>query len=133
MREILAYIAGIIDGEGSICISRNGKTGYYMPKVYVGMTDKVVIDFLQTIFPSQMYSAKLPSGRIIWKWHTTYSNTVSFLEAIYEFLKAKKEQADVIFEFYSNRRYFHSGCRLTEEEKNRRKRLYEKLKKLHKQ
>lgn len=132
MREILAYIAGIVDGEGSICICRNSKTGYYYPKVYVGMTDKVVIDFLQTIFPSQTYSAKLPSGRIIWKWHTTHSNTVSFLEAIYEFLRAKKKQADVIFEFYSKRGFRGSGRKLTQKEIKRRKQLYEKLKRLHK-
>ena len=129
-REDLAYLAGIIDGDGSICIIYNKKKDNYYAKVAVGMTDKAPIDLLCAIFPSHMWADKLKSGKTIWKWHTVYSNVVPFLRAIYEFLRVKKEQADIIFEFFSVE-CKHRRQGLPEEEKKRRKQLCEKLRQLH--
>ena len=132
MREILAYIVGIIDGEGCIQIARDSAHVCYFGRIDVGMTDKIVIDFLQSIYPAHIYSSKLKSGKVIWRWRMTGWKIVRFLEDIYEFLRAKRNQADIIFDFYSKKGYICKKQGIPEKEVKRRTKLFEKLKKLHK-
>lgn len=45
----LAWLAGIIDGEGSVSMSL-GKNGYYNPMVHVVNTDMAIIDAVADIY-----------------------------------------------------------------------------------
>ena len=43
-----AYAAGILDGEGSICFSRNHTSRWPSPIVSVASTDREVLEWLQS-------------------------------------------------------------------------------------
>ena len=61
MKEIdLAYIAGIIDGEGSIMLMKTHSTDKFKsPKVSVTSTSFELIDFLQSKFPGTISNQKV--------------------------------------------------------------------------
>jgi len=103
----LAYTAGIIDGEGSILILRG--TGYnrkgekykrYGCRVSVGMTDKLVPEWLHKNFGGCFYSRQMAKN---WKdqyiWMITSRTVGSFISAILPFLKTKKKQALLVLEY----------------------------------
>jgi len=130
MREILAYIAGIIDGEGCIAIHRSSG-GYFQGRVHINMTDKEVIDLIQSIYPAWMNSYQPRKGKLQWKWVITCKRAAKFLEDIYEFLRIKKNQATLVLELESRKHYMGHG-ELSKKECKYREELYKKLKELHK-
>jgi hypothetical protein len=89
---VLAYIAGIMDGEGSI--SRDSK-GYW--RVIVGMTDREVIDYLHSFGGTvHTHTRRVPPRKPLYHWTVRDRRSVSnLLEAIlpYMQLTAKKELA----------------------------------------
>jgi hypothetical protein len=103
----LAYTAGIIDGEGSILILRG--TGYnrrgekykrYGCRVSVGMTDRIVTEWLHKNFGGCFYSRQMAKN---WKdqyiWMITSRTVKTFITAILPFLKTKKRQAHLVLEY----------------------------------
>lgn len=99
----LAYLAGFIDGEGSIYISRGKKlkNGYqYFLCLSVNNTDNLVIEEIQektggciSISPDKRNKRKLSRLRL-------YNNQALFvLERIIPFLRVKKNQAILAVDF----------------------------------
>lgn len=108
-REILAYTAGIIDGEGYIGITKSGKhksgTIRYTLKVVVGSTDRPMVEFLREYFGGNISIRKVVGNRQPqWAWEVASNKAVVFLRQIIEFLRIKKLQAEVAFEFQKNGR-----------------------------
>lgn len=98
-----AYAAGIIDGEGSISISKRGNS--YGVSVDVGMKDGRVIDFLYGTFGGNIrvrhheethfgnsYSYK---DFDMISWYLKCQKAKEFLRRIYPFLRVKKRQAEL--------------------------------------
>ena len=106
-REKLIYLAGIIDGEGSIIIWSNvgpNKTrGKYNLKVYVSSTDKILIDWIQENFGGHTYTNNAPSRKQHWKtsylWVIDRPKTLEFLKEIHPFLIIKKERCEIAIKF----------------------------------
>ena len=102
----LAYIAGIIDGEGCIGIYK-GKSGrkkkeYYHLQVVVRMTNEWIIRWLYFAFPGSFSEHTYPKeiNRLkIWTWQLTGEKALIFLELIYPYLKLKKQQAEIAINF----------------------------------
>ena len=44
-----AYLAGIIDGEGSITLTRMHKSGHRRPCITIASTDKELLNYIQTL------------------------------------------------------------------------------------
>lgn len=44
-----AYLAGIIDGEGSITLTRNHKNEFRRPLITIASTDKELLNYLITL------------------------------------------------------------------------------------
>lgn len=102
------YLAGIIDGEGSILIGRG--TGYdrkrnkykrYLCQVRVGMTCKPLVDWLQQTFEGGVYFKK--SQRIQWKhqwnWVLGSLRLQELLTRVAPKLKIKQKQAYLALEY----------------------------------
>ena len=113
MKTILAYIAGVVDGEGSIIIReyRSKRPYRYGTEVSVAMTDTGAIDLLRQIYPGSYSTSTLKSGKTIYRWAVAHRKARAFLEDIYEYLRVKKEQARLAIELESRKittRYPHS-------------------------
>jgi len=111
----LAYIAGIIDGEGCIHIQqRSGKNGYQL-LLNVPSTDEWLPAWLNFAFGGSVFFRKscLPNRQDVWVWQTSSNQAKACLEAIYPYLRLKQPQAKIAIEFQQNRR--RGGYKTTEE------------------
>lgn len=102
----LAYLAGIIDGEGSIYIgnfSSNKKTGalHYQTSMEVTNTDGLLIDWLMSTFGGRRYlytKAQLPknSNREVHRWIVNGDLLTHLCHAILPFVIIKKRQCEIM-------------------------------------
>jgi hypothetical protein len=105
-----AYLAGLVDGEGCISITKNKPArrslnpNYYV-QTFVVNTDERVIRYCQettgvgsvTFFP---ISKKKPKHKDQWTWCLRSASTVDFLKQILPYMIVKKRQAELLIEFY---------------------------------
>lgn len=106
-REILAYMAGIIDGEGSIMLWKNKnskKRGQYNLRINVSSTDKCLIDWINTHFAGHCYMVNAPSRQNPnWKkqflWQLPSPNLLTFMIELVPFLIIKKERFQIAIKF----------------------------------
>lgn len=136
-----AYIAGIIDGEGSINISRHrnrkytgargGRLWAYQLGVAVEMYDKGPVRFIfeqtklgQLKLAKKRKKCKLP----MWRWTVSGPQAQEVLEEIRPFLLAKGEQADLAIEFQSNKN--GRGEKLSDEKYSWYEQMRQELKKV---
>ena len=109
----LAYVAGIIDGEGCIRLAsrglRNNLVSYYIG-VEVGMTNKDLIYSLKEMFGGCVIVRNQQGNRKTrYDWSLRTKMALDFIKLIYPYLRVKKQQADVALRFQSRRRH-HEKC-----------------------
>ena len=102
----LAYIAGLVDGEGYITLYYT-KQGYFAPSVNVCMTSIKCINFLQgTTNMGTISRRKLREThnkqQYVWVVAKRF-DIYSLLRALYPYLILKKRHADVLLEFIERR------------------------------
>lgn len=91
----LAYLAGIIDGEGYIGIKRMQRR--YHARVQVGMVERQAIDLLRDTFGGSLTLEALRGrGRDIWRWHLSGLQAEACLIALQPFLRVKRLQAEAV-------------------------------------
>ena len=98
-----AYIAGLIDGEGSIFINIVKQHYHFRPQLSIMMTDKKTIEYLISKIKFCRYSE---ADRGIWKRQygliiNRMSDIITILELVFPYLVTKKEQAKIMLEFCS--------------------------------
>jgi len=104
----LAYLAGILDGEGSFligCYTKNPKTGtpHFHTMIQVSSTDAILIDWLVENFGGRKayYTAKQTpknSRRAVFRW-TIHSDRVKHIcETTMPYLVIKKNQAQIMID-----------------------------------
>lgn len=108
-----AYIAGFIDGEGCIRISRNK---YKSSNVYeykyglilqVTNTIKEPIFLIQSLYGGCLYEKqdKRPNRRRTYNLNMTTQNAIKLIEDIFPYLIVKKVQAQIAIEFSHTIKY----------------------------
>ena len=142
--EELAWVAGIIDGEGYIRIARrifipkslpNSKV-YYRLEVFVGMVHKPSIEKLQSIFNKGKIKIVTPDKnknhvRVVWRWILSQYESVDVLKFILPYLITKKDEALVALEFAKlNDKRGRKIKKLTQEDWNAKDSLFIKIKEL---
>jgi len=109
-----AYLAGIIDGEGSICITRkkqcsSHKYTTYQPYIEITNLNKDLIDYISSKIP---YAFKFtrPRTRINSRWRDAYTvqvtgltHIIELLEQIKPYLIVKRQHAEVMIEYCKSR------------------------------
>ncbi len=106
----LAYLAGIVDGEGSICIyrhkSRTSRAGQM--KVVISNTKRELLEFVQSYFGGSISMTnshlKNPRKQPCYQWIVASQKALHFLEAIEPFLRIKKLQAQIAIQYQYQRR-----------------------------
>ncbi len=99
-----AYAAGILDGEGSICLSRVHSSRWPSPTVSVASTDRELLDWLRarvggTIIQKRTYK---PQHLRSFDWKLTDRRALSFLVIVRPFLviQRKINRADLLLNDY---------------------------------
>lgn len=133
----LAYMAGIIDGEGSVSIwstrrnanARNdGSAPAWVLEVVVVNTDKTLIDWCEARFGGSSNLRRRPPEKSFWKdvyrWRCSGIHAEALLRRVRPWLIIKASQADLAFEFRST---FHNGRRPTAEDIGKRQAIVDGL------
>ena len=111
---LLAYTAGIVDGEGCICLAkrhrRTVKRDYAIELyVQVGNTNEWLIQWLKMQFGGCISSNNRKSQpnknwKPMWQWTIQHKQAGAFLELIIPFLQIKKPQAEIAIAFQKTKR-----------------------------
>lgn len=132
--EVLAYIAGFLDGEGCIQINKiNSKarkqTGY-SPRYYLMISATQAhpepIQLLKNIFGGTIDIRNLPSHKKLAAWRLQGKSASMVLKSLIPYLKVKKTQAIVASEFQDSI-LTRNNRRLSDEELNRRENIKQQL------
>lgn len=106
-----AYLAGLIDGEGSFVIqktevekiskSSKSKTPKYLAYFCIGMVDKEPLDLIQkTIGAGKVYEERVPNRRSIWRIRFAGRlKLMPFIKQLLPYLIVKKKQAETVLKF----------------------------------
>ena len=101
----ISYLAGIIDGEGSIYIQSRKRSDAidYFPRFQIANTDKKLMDWIHSKFGGNLFQKNRtrhnPKWRLQYEWFTTRKLMDQLLELIIPYLICKKEHAQVMLEF----------------------------------
>ena len=103
--EQLSYIAGLVDGEGTITIQKRKSKGCINPSfmgyVKIFNTDKRMVDWVLKVIGQGSVNTYTTSGgrKPIHQWAINDRQAEEFLYKIYPFLVIKKEQSEIYFKF----------------------------------
>ena len=104
----LAYLAGILDGEGCIHIKKNKRKDcpkgvQYQLGVSVRMSSENICRLYQTFFGGRIYQCKKYKSyhKQLWQWIVTACQASDFLKAVSPYLVEKKEEALLGLKFQS--------------------------------
>jgi len=144
--EKLAYIAGILDGEGSIMIMRQASKSFmeqrekrgcfdphYHPCIRIGMLQRIALDLIVDttgigkVYQEKAYHHKRP----MFRWMArSREDCLKFLELIMPYIRIKKNQAELCIEFMESWVSFN-GIRLTPEIQEKREKAWMEMRKLN--
>lgn len=128
----LAWLAGIIDGEGCIRIAkakpnRNIVSTYYWVDMSVTMCDEQTIQHMYSLVnigsigKNKYYDGYSQS----YYWRTTSNQTKLLLTTLYPYLVTKRREAEIALSFFTLPR--STGQRLTEDMLREREALYQAI------
>ncbi len=93
---LLAFVAGIIDGEGCISIHRNKGRGQFYVRISVGMAHENTIKLLQETFGGKIgrnERSKYPNAQQIYRWQLSAQAEVrNFLNLVSPYIRVKTRQ-----------------------------------------
>lgn len=101
----LAYVAGIIDGEGTITLSRRRKNELPSPYICVSSTNREVLEWLKTRLGGTICSKKRyrENHKQSYIWYIRLATKcLTLLNEIEPFLIIKKQQALLLLNNYKN-------------------------------
>ena len=108
-----AYIAGIVDGEGTIGIKRQSNGKSYNGYICVVNTCKELLINLLDRYDRGSVSdctSRLQMGnRVCWRWEVAGSHVVVVLKELLPFLFIKKEQAELVIDYYEKLSRFRAS------------------------
>ena len=120
----LAYIAGIIDGEGCIGLRRETlrrkDKKYATVRLYVSVsnTNEWLLQWLRFSFRGSLAPCPRKNHqRLAWEWCIVFKQARAFLEAIYPYLRIKKPQAEIALRFQKAKKYGGRGHYKTDGER----------------
>ena len=99
---LLAYLAGMIDGDGFISITRSSRAGkeYFGAQVGICGTRREPHDLAASMFGGKVYCyfPKNPLHRPQFQWSRMGEAAATIIEAVYPYLIVKKEHAGLALE-----------------------------------
>jgi hypothetical protein len=108
MSQELAYLAGVIDGEGNIAIglrsrgAKGEKSPIYWGYLKVSNTDRRLLEWCANVTgvgTIHKEGRKRGRRRQLYIWHVSSTPSEQILRDVYPYLVIKREQAEAFFEF----------------------------------
>ena len=133
--EKLAYVAGIMDGEGCFSVYLNKPLNRYLMTIDIYNSCTELLKWLSENFPGESREIKAPSKKkhTNWKpqyiWRSNNSQTLQFLRDILPFLIVKKKQCELAIKFRES--FGRNGQILSPETRELRRLVYEEMKVLN--
>lgn len=111
---VLAYTAGLVDGEGTISIRRrrffkDHQVEEYVLCLSVAQKDRMICDWLKAQFDRGSVVVKRHHKPMTWEthvWDLTYNAAFEVMQAIRPYLIIKARQADIGLAFQAAKRAF---------------------------
>jgi len=131
---LLGYMAGIIDGEGCIRMSRNKTQGQYSFRVQVGMVELAAIELLHKTFGGTIREERVQNRRSIYRWTIGKKAELAyFLEVMEPMLMIKQPQLQCMKDWlgWAVRDRSKAPASLSDEELLRREELFLRMKQLN--
>lgn len=132
----LAYLAGVIDGEGSFVISRSHhpdcKGPVFVPFMAVSNTSYKLISWVRGRIGGSLVTRKKDQ-----RWRTCYQiqvypkKLVELLPKIIPFLVVKQDQAKTMLRFLGTTKHGAAAYHLSPQERRIRSNLYKRMKVLN--
>ena len=105
--EQLAYIAGFVDGEGTISFHRKSKqnqiseTPRVTPWVSIANNDLIVLKWIQSEYGGHVSKGRRrqPQHKVGYQWQLTGIAALYFILDIYLWLKIKTDQAQIVLRY----------------------------------
>ena len=135
--ESLYYLAGIIDTEGTIKITRQGH--YHQIGLVVDNTSEELINYLQYNYggmTSGPHISKIEGNKDIFVWQCNGKGAIKIIKKIEPYLIIKQKQAELVIEAYKDA-FEHSyrgggpNNRVPVRIINKREEYYQQMKKLN--
>lgn len=141
----LAYLAGVIDGEGCMGIRRTKSSGKFKSTRYaailtVGNTSRLLIEQLMAAFGvgSVTYRYPTKTKRACYLWTVSSHGAREVLRLVHPYVIVKRAQAAVLLEFIEEFTSFKGGrpgkkggTKVGLDELARRERLYQQMRSLN--
>lgn len=126
------YLAGIIDGEGTIGIYKYKATRHPLAEVSVSNTDRGLVEYVQTLMGGNIYAGrgKKSTKTLYWLKTNNLRTVKAIVEAILPHLKSEDKlgKANLVLKYCGIRLHHHQNSPLTEEEEKILKRYKEEYK-----
>ena len=112
--DALSYIAGILDGEGSIELKMQRK-GTLDLTVHIFNSDWPLFEWIETHFGGKTYDihrrarTEKPQWKPVYNWNIGGQRGRDFLLSVSPNLLIKRPQADLAVEAWDNRQAFYRG------------------------
>lgn len=142
-----AYIAGLIDGEGTITITKQNNESFmkrqklknprYLALLRIGMIEEKPIRFIEKVLKvGKVYKEPprkdRPTCRLMYRWICTNTQEcLRILRDLYPYMLVKNKQAKIVMEFAENYVCGTKRNGTSPEEVRRRERLHQKVRKLN--
>lgn len=103
---VFAYLAGMIDGDGFITITRSERKGkeYFAPQIGIAGTRREPHDLAASLWGGKvsMYRPKNPNHRAQFCWQRMGDGAVPVIEAVLPFLRIKKEHGELALSLHEH-------------------------------
>jgi len=135
-QDQLAYMAGIIDGEGSISIdvqspNKTRKYHYYSIRMNIINTNLELMEWLVKNFGGNLYkNRKVEKRKQVYKWSIYSRKAAEILQQTLPYMIVKKPHAIILIEFMDSMGV--TGWHVPEEIRHYRQQLYLKVRELNK-
>jgi hypothetical protein len=132
MIEKLAYVAGLIDGEGCFGMYYSKRLNRHYLTVDIYNSSLELLEWLSDNFPGDHREIKAPSKKIHinWKpqyiWRSNNNDTLSFLKQVLPYLIVKKQQCLLAIQFRET--FVRRECPVSQKTLDLRRSLYGQMK-----
>jgi len=128
---VKAYLAGIIDGEGTVTLMKHHKNETPCPSVSVANNNLELLKWIKSVFGGVISSKKkrLPHHNESYAWAIMQDRAIRFLNEIKQYLIIKKPQAELITRSY--KAVTHRAGKYTPEMLRKKNELVAEIRKLN--
>lgn len=128
---VKAYLAGIIDGEGTVTLVRAHRNETPCPEVSVSNTSLPLLKWIQKRVGGIVSSKKTYKSHhtISYVWRLRHDKAICFLNEIKEYLIVKRKHADLITQEY--KKVTHRAGKYTPQLLQKKNALVQRIRKLN--